>query len=90
MVYGMTTFIGGFYFPIFYLQLDAVKHGINETLSFYAVRVILLPINWSLMDMGSSLVGSQYFLVRAGPPALLSSKFTWWKPALLAGCVPVW
>jgi hypothetical protein len=27
----------GFYFPIFYLQLDAVTHGIDETFAFYSV-----------------------------------------------------
>jgi hypothetical protein len=34
----MTTYTVGFYFPLFYLQLDAITHGINETLSFYSVR----------------------------------------------------
>ncbi|KAJ7851028.1 major facilitator superfamily domain-containing protein [Mycena olivaceomarginata] len=37
---GMTTFTMGFYFPIFYLQLDAVKHGINETMSFYSIVIM--------------------------------------------------
>ncbi|KAJ6477277.1 major facilitator superfamily domain-containing protein [Mycena vulgaris] len=37
---GMTTFTMGFYFPIFYLQLDAVKHGINETVSFYSLVIM--------------------------------------------------
>ncbi|KAJ6554815.1 major facilitator superfamily domain-containing protein [Mycena capillaripes] len=37
---GMTTFTMGFYFPIFYLQLDAVKHGINETVSFYSIVIM--------------------------------------------------
>ena len=30
-------FVIGFYYPFFYLQLDASKHGINEKLTFYAV-----------------------------------------------------
>jgi hypothetical protein len=34
----MATYTVGFYFPLFYLQLDAITHGINETLSFYSVR----------------------------------------------------
>ena len=28
----------GFYFPYFYLQLDAVRHDVDETFAFYAVR----------------------------------------------------
>ena len=31
----------GFYFPIFYLQLDAVNHGIDVNFSFYSVRLRL-------------------------------------------------
>ncbi|KAJ7852382.1 MFS general substrate transporter [Mycena olivaceomarginata] len=34
---GIATYAIGVYFPIFYLQLDAVKHGINTTLSFYSL-----------------------------------------------------
>ncbi|KAJ6619169.1 major facilitator superfamily domain-containing protein [Mycena sp. CBHHK59/15] len=34
---GLSIYTVGFYFPIFYLQLDAVTHGINQTFSFYAV-----------------------------------------------------
>jgi hypothetical protein len=33
----MATYFIGTYFPLFYLQLDAVKHGINQELSFYSV-----------------------------------------------------
>ena len=32
-------FMIGFYYPFFYLQLDASKHGINETLTFYVVYI---------------------------------------------------
>jgi hypothetical protein len=32
----------GLYFPIFYLQLDSIKHGIDMQFSFYSVRSILL------------------------------------------------
>ncbi|KAJ7511314.1 MFS general substrate transporter [Mycena galericulata] len=34
-----TTYVG-FYFPLFYLQLDAVKHGIDETFSFYSLVIM--------------------------------------------------
>ncbi|KAJ7610716.1 MFS general substrate transporter [Mycena polygramma] len=37
---GMATYAIGVYFPIFYLQLDAVKHGINQTLSFYSLVIM--------------------------------------------------
>ncbi|KAJ7182326.1 major facilitator superfamily domain-containing protein [Mycena crocata] len=37
---GMATFTVGFYFPLFYLQLDAITHGINETLSFYSLVIM--------------------------------------------------
>ncbi|KAF8809867.1 MFS general substrate transporter [Phlegmacium glaucopus] len=30
----------GFYYPFFYLQLDASKHGINKTLTFYALVIM--------------------------------------------------
>ena len=33
----LVFFMIGFYYPFFYLQLDASKHGINETLTFYVV-----------------------------------------------------
>ena len=33
----MSTFVAGFYFPLFYLQLDALTHGLNKTFSFNAV-----------------------------------------------------
>lgn len=29
----------GFYFPLFYLQLDSVKHGVGERFSFYVVSL---------------------------------------------------
>ncbi|KAJ6533336.1 major facilitator superfamily domain-containing protein [Mycena vulgaris] len=37
----------GLYFPLFYLQLDAITHGINKTLSFYSLVIL----------NGASLVG---------------------------------
>ncbi|KAJ7202020.1 major facilitator superfamily domain-containing protein, partial [Mycena pura] len=156
---GLSIYTVGFYFPIFYLQLDAVKHGINETLSFYALVIMnfssfigrLVPgffarklgiINMIVVASGSGAVlilsmialktvpsvvvlgilygfcagvfvtlmapllavltddmgelglrmGVSFAMVGVGgligPPingALLSSKFTWWKPALFSG-----
>ncbi|KAJ7626797.1 major facilitator superfamily domain-containing protein [Roridomyces roridus] len=40
VVAALTIFTVGFYFPLFYLQLDAVKHGIDETFSFYALVIM--------------------------------------------------
>ncbi|KAJ7816172.1 MFS general substrate transporter [Mycena leptocephala] len=37
---GMATYFIGTYFPLFYLQLDAVKHGINQELSFYSLVIM--------------------------------------------------
>ncbi|KAJ7088741.1 MFS general substrate transporter [Mycena belliarum] len=37
---GMATYTVGFYFPLFYLQLDAITHGISETLSFYSLVIL--------------------------------------------------
>ncbi|KAF7348859.1 hypothetical protein MVEN_01406000 [Mycena venus] len=39
-VIGMATYTIGFYFPLFYLQLDAITHGINKTLSFYSLVIM--------------------------------------------------
>lgn len=41
----LSVYTVGFYFPIFYLQLDAVTHGIDETFSFYAVSCCP-PYSW--------------------------------------------
>ncbi|KAF7343785.1 MFS general substrate transporter [Mycena sanguinolenta] len=37
---GMTTFAVGYYFPLVYLQLDAVVHGIDETFAFYSLVIM--------------------------------------------------
>ncbi|KAJ6546075.1 major facilitator superfamily domain-containing protein [Mycena vulgaris] len=34
---GMATFSVAFYFPLFFLQLDAVTHGLDRTFSFYSL-----------------------------------------------------
>ncbi|KAG2064679.1 MFS general substrate transporter [Suillus decipiens] len=42
---GLTLFQIGFFFPVFYLQLDSIKHGINIDFSFYSVRLKLAIMN---------------------------------------------
>ncbi|TFK45004.1 major facilitator superfamily domain-containing protein [Crucibulum laeve] len=37
---GLTIFSLGFYFPIFYLQLNAITHGLNKTFAFYALVIM--------------------------------------------------
>lgn len=34
----MATYTIGFYFPLFFLQLDAISHGISQKFAFYSVR----------------------------------------------------
>lgn len=35
---GLTIFAVGFYYPLFYLQLDSAMHGLSKTFSFYSVE----------------------------------------------------
>ncbi|KAG2359035.1 major facilitator superfamily domain-containing protein [Suillus spraguei] len=37
---GSTIFQIGYYFPIFYLQLDSIKHGIDVHFSFYSLAIM--------------------------------------------------
>ncbi|KAJ7766706.1 major facilitator superfamily domain-containing protein [Mycena metata] len=37
---GLTTYVVGYYFPLFYLQLDAIKHGISQNLAFYSLVIM--------------------------------------------------
>ncbi|KAJ7842516.1 MFS general substrate transporter [Mycena leptocephala] len=37
---GLTMFSFAFYFPLFFLQLDAVTHGIDGTFSFYSLVIM--------------------------------------------------
>ncbi|KAJ7718869.1 MFS general substrate transporter [Mycena maculata] len=37
---GMSTFSVAFYFPLFFLQLDAATHGISRTFSFYSLVIM--------------------------------------------------
>ncbi|KAJ7662826.1 MFS general substrate transporter [Mycena polygramma] len=39
-ILAMCTYTTGFYFPLYYLQLDAITHGINQTLSFYSLVIL--------------------------------------------------
>ncbi|KAJ6629721.1 major facilitator superfamily domain-containing protein [Mycena sp. CBHHK59/15] len=36
----MSTFAAGYYFPLFYLQLDAISHGIDQTFAFYSLVIL--------------------------------------------------
>ncbi|KAG2039275.1 major facilitator superfamily domain-containing protein [Suillus americanus] len=40
MTVGSTLFQIGFYFPLFFLQLDSTKHGIDITFSFYSLVIM--------------------------------------------------
>ncbi|KAJ7763161.1 major facilitator superfamily domain-containing protein [Mycena maculata] len=37
---GLAIFTIGFYYPLFYLQLDATQHGLDPTFAFYALVVM--------------------------------------------------
>ncbi|KAJ7029328.1 major facilitator superfamily domain-containing protein [Mycena alexandri] len=37
---GLTTYVVRYYFPLFYLQLDAIQHGINQNLAFYSLVIM--------------------------------------------------
>ncbi|KAJ7171193.1 MFS general substrate transporter [Mycena filopes] len=37
---GLGIYTIGFYYPLFYLQLDAVQHGIDPTFAFYALVIM--------------------------------------------------
>ncbi|KAJ7753938.1 major facilitator superfamily domain-containing protein [Mycena maculata] len=36
----LTLFTIGYFFPFFYLQLDAINHGLNETFAFYSLVIL--------------------------------------------------
>ncbi|KAJ6629693.1 major facilitator superfamily domain-containing protein [Mycena sp. CBHHK59/15] len=36
----MSTFAAGYYFPLFYLQLDAINHGIDQMFAFYSLVIL--------------------------------------------------
>ncbi|EGO02296.1 hypothetical protein SERLA73DRAFT_71438 [Serpula lacrymans var. lacrymans S7.3] len=37
---GMPLFTMGYYFPLFYIQLDSITHGLNQTFSFYSLVIL--------------------------------------------------
>ncbi|OAX37105.1 MFS general substrate transporter [Rhizopogon vinicolor AM-OR11-026] len=37
---GLTIFAIGFYYPLFYLQLDSTMHGLSQTFSFYSLVIM--------------------------------------------------
>ncbi|KAG2093152.1 major facilitator superfamily domain-containing protein [Suillus discolor] len=37
---GLTIFAVGFYYPLFYLQLDSATHGLSKTFSFYSLVIM--------------------------------------------------
>ncbi|KAH8115033.1 MFS general substrate transporter [Phellopilus nigrolimitatus] len=39
-VFGMTLFELVFFFPSFYLQLDAIEHGLDATFAFYSLSIL--------------------------------------------------
>ncbi|RDB15653.1 Riboflavin transporter MCH5 [Hypsizygus marmoreus] len=39
-IIGSSLFLLGYYFPLFYLQLDAVSHGLSEEFAFYALVIM--------------------------------------------------
>lgn len=40
MIAGACLFQIGFYFPMFFLQLDSIKHGLSVTFSFYSLVIL--------------------------------------------------
>ncbi|KAG6376456.1 MFS general substrate transporter [Boletus reticuloceps] len=64
MCIGLLCFQMGFYYPLFYFQVDSVKHGNSETFSFYS----LVLLN------GGSLIGrlsAGFIAPRVGVPRLI-------------------
>ncbi|KAG2122861.1 major facilitator superfamily domain-containing protein [Suillus cothurnatus] len=116
----------GFYYPLFFLQLDSMKHGISTTFSFYSLVIlnasscvgrftsgyiaaytgvpnltVISAISCGLIIFGTVGLSSLtsvvilgilygYFsgVCNLGTPisgALLTSSYTWWKPAVFSG-----
>jgi len=59
MSIGLLFFEIGFYYPLFYMQLDSVKHGNSETFSFYSLVLLNVGSLLGRLSAGfiSSLVG---------------------------------
>jgi len=56
MIAGGFFFQAGFYYPLFFFQLDSIKHGINITFSFYSL-VILNSFNCMGRVMSGFIAG---------------------------------
>ncbi|KAG1738957.1 MFS general substrate transporter [Suillus lakei] len=62
---GLTIFAVGFYYPLFYLQLDSATHGLSKTFSFYSLVIMNTS---SFVGQLTSGVLVEYF----GVPAVLT------------------
>jgi len=59
---GLTISVVAFYYPLFYLQLNAVRHGLGNTFSFYSLVIMNAS---SFIGQLSSAVLVRYFRVPA-------------------------
>ncbi|KAG1747936.1 MFS general substrate transporter [Suillus paluster] len=64
---GLTIFAVGFYYPLFYLQLDSAMHGLSKTFSFYSLVIMNTS---SFVGQLTSGVLVEYF----GVPAVLTGS----------------
>jgi len=39
-IFGLILYSAGFYYPFFYLQVDAITHGLNPTFAFYSLVIL--------------------------------------------------
>jgi hypothetical protein len=46
--------MAGFYFPVFFLQLNAVKNGLPSDFAFYTVNSLILAFNKIVMLLSVS------------------------------------
>ncbi|KAG6381775.1 major facilitator superfamily domain-containing protein [Boletus reticuloceps] len=66
---GLCIFVVAFYYPLFYLQLDAVRHDLGDTFSFYSLVIMNTA---SFVGQLSSTVLVVYFHV---PTMLIMATF---------------
>ncbi|KAH0836818.1 major facilitator superfamily domain-containing protein [Lanmaoa asiatica] len=66
---GLSIFVVGFYYPLFYLQLDAVRHSLGNTFSFYSLVIMNTS---SFIGQLSSTVLVGYFHV---PTVIIMATF---------------
>ncbi|OBZ66095.1 Riboflavin transporter MCH5 [Grifola frondosa] len=55
---GLMIFMIGFYFPLFYLQLDAASHGLSKTFSFYSL--VIMNFSSFIGRLASGLVAHKF------------------------------